>query len=221
MAADRQPDRTAFAPPMTQCWLQAGLLAELPFSRRTGVKRRSPAHVRSRLRVYRARRETLHHVYRKWQGHSWTLTVSGHDRLPPGDEALRPLVRRVYDWLFSKHFLESPLTAIYAGQEDRVRHCASMDGNAIWYSVRLGLEDERTRPAVDRLIDWQWPDGGWNCDKRVAANRVVLPGDAYPGAWSVGVRAVSRLPTRHGRRTQSSRARAVATAVVAPARWHA
>lgn len=52
-------------------------------------------------------------------------------------------------------FLESSLSAIYPGQEDRVRHCASMDGNAIWYSVQLGLEDERTRAVVDRLINWQ------------------------------------------------------------------
>jgi len=82
---------------------------------------------------------------------------------PPGDRTLRPLVDRVYDWLFSRHFLEPPLTTIHPGQHDRVRHCASMDGNAIWYSVRLGLEDGRTaagtatsalgsprrRPAVD------------------------------------------------------------------------
>lgn len=66
---------------------------------------------------------------------------------PAGDERLRPLVRRVHDWLFSKHFLEPPMTAIYPGQQDRVRHCASMDGNAIWYSVRLGLEESKWLPG--------------------------------------------------------------------------
>ena len=75
--------------------------------------------------------KSLHHVYRKWQGPHWTLTCLALIDYPPGDEALRPLVRRVYDWLFSKHFLQPPLTAIYPGQEHRVRHCASMDGNAV------------------------------------------------------------------------------------------
>ena len=115
---------------------------------------------RALLRIFEQDEKTLHHVYRKWQGPHWTLTCLALIDYPPGDAALRPLVHRVYDWLFSRHFLEPPLTAIYPGQEDRVRHCASMDGNAIWYSVRLGLEDERTRCLVDRLIDWQWPDGG-------------------------------------------------------------
>mgnify|MGYP001791617041 FL=1 len=31
------------------------------------------------------------------------------------------------------------MTAIYPGQKDRVRHCASMAGHAIWYSVRLAV----------------------------------------------------------------------------------
>ena len=123
------------------------------------------------MRVFEQDEKTLHHVYRKWQGPHWTLTCLAMVDYPPGDETLRPLTNRVYDWLFSKHFLEPPLTAIYPGEEERVRHCASMDGNAIWYSVRLGLEDERTRGVVDRLIGWQWPDGGWNCDKRPASPR--------------------------------------------------
>lgn len=118
------------------------------------------------MRVFEQDEKIRHHVYRKWQRPHWTLTCLALIDYPPGDTALRPLVHRVHDWLFSRPFLEPPLTAIYPGQEDLVHHCASMDDNAIWYSVRLALEDERTRTVVDRLIDWQWPDGGWNCDKR-------------------------------------------------------
>jgi hypothetical protein len=121
---------------------------------------------RALLRVFEQDAKTLHHTYRKWQGPHWTLTCLAMIDYPAGDERLRPLVQRIHDWLLSRHFLEPPRTTIFPGQEDRVRHCASMDGNAIWYSVRLGLEDDRTRDAVDRLIGWQWPDGGWNCDKR-------------------------------------------------------
>jgi hypothetical protein len=27
-------------------------------------------------------------------------------------------------------------------------------------------EDPRVRSLAESLIEWQWPDGGWNCDKR-------------------------------------------------------
>lgn len=147
----------------------------------------SPA-ARALLLVFEQDDKTLHHVYRKWQGPHWTLVCLALIDYPRGDEALRPLVRRVHDWLFSRHFMEPPLTVVYPGQEDRVRHCASMDGNAIWYSVRLGLEDERTRSVVDRLIDWQWADGGWNCDKRPQASMSSFQESLIParGLWAYG-----------------------------------
>jgi hypothetical protein len=148
---------------------------------------RSPV-ARALLCIFEQDEKTLHHVYRKWQGPHRTLTCLALIDYPPGDEALRPLVRRVHDWLFSKHFLQPPPTAIYPGQEDRGRHCASMDGNAIWYAVRLGLEDERTRAAVDRLIGWQWPDGGWNCDKLRTATNSSFQESLIParGLWAYG-----------------------------------
>jgi len=146
--------------------LLAGMPAESAEARVLRARIAEAPAARALLRVFEQDEKTLHHVYRKWQGPHWSLTCLAMIDYPPGDEALPLLARRVHDWLFSRHFLESPLTAVYPGQEDRVRHCASMDGNAIWYSVRLGLEEERTRAVVDRLIGWQWPDGGWNCDKQ-------------------------------------------------------
>ena len=44
--------------------------------------------------------------------------------------------------------------------------CASMEGNAIFALLKLGLADERIDRLAQRLLDWQWPDGGWNCDKK-------------------------------------------------------
>ena len=148
----------------------------------------SSAIARALLRVFEQDAKTLHHTYRKWQGPHWTLTCLAMIDYPAGDERLRPLVRQVHDWLFSKHFLLPPMTASFSGQEDRVRHCASMDGNAIWYSVRLGLEQDRTRDAVDRLIGWQWPDGGWNCDKRREATHSSFQESLIParGLWAYG-----------------------------------
>ncbi|HYO18754.1 MAG TPA: hypothetical protein VES02_08840, partial [Dermatophilaceae bacterium] len=151
--------------------------------------------VRALLRVFEQDAKTLHHTYRKWQGPHWTLTSLAMLDYPAGDEGLRPLVRRVHNWLFSSHFLKPPMTVTFPGHEDRVRHCASMDGNVVWYSVRLGLEDDRTREVVDRLIGWQWPDGGWNCDKRPEAIHSSFQESLIParGLWAYG-RAHSYAP---------------------------
>jgi hypothetical protein len=51
----------------------------------------------------------------------------------------------------------------------RTRRCGSQEGKAAWSSLRLGFADDRTTELVERLITWQWPDGGWNCDKRPEA----------------------------------------------------
>lgn len=45
-----------------------------------------------------------------------------------------------------------------------LRH-ASIEGNAIAVCVRLGrVRDSEVEALVERLLDSQWPDGGWNCD---------------------------------------------------------
>jgi hypothetical protein len=52
------------------------------------------------------------------------------------------------------------------------RSDASIEGNAIGASTRLGLaEDPRVRMLVDGLLAWQWPDGGWNCDRSASGRR--------------------------------------------------
>jgi hypothetical protein len=83
---------------------------------------------------------------------------------PKNDSSLIPLREQVYAWLFSRHHEES-IKAIGG----RVRRCASQEGNALYYLLALGLADERTKGLAERLIRWQWPDGGWNCDKNQEA----------------------------------------------------
>jgi len=107
--------------------------------------------------------------YRKWQGPHWTLYSLALIDYPPGDPQLLPLREQVYDWLLDAAHLEFRQSLLLPGQEDRFRRCASQEGNAIWYSIRLGIDDERTRELAQRLQRWQWPDGGWNCDKRPQA----------------------------------------------------
>lgn len=107
-----------------------------------------------------------HGAYSKWVGAHWVLNMLADLDYPPGDSSLKPLAEQVYDWLLSAEHVGRIKRVTIAG---RVRMCASMEGNAIYYLLKLGLADERIDVLVQRLLDWQWPDGGWNCDKHKEA----------------------------------------------------
>ena len=50
------------------------------------------------------------------------------------------------------------------------RRHASKEGNALAVASRLGKHrDKRVKHLVEVLLRAQWPDGGWNCDRRPAA----------------------------------------------------
>lgn len=135
------------------------------------------------------------HPYKKWQGPHWTLYCLAQIDHPPGDPRLERLRDTVYDWLLEKKHLLSPRSLSIPGQEDRFRRCATQEGNAIWYSIVLGIDDERTRELVRRLIQWQWPDGGWNCDKRPQARTSSVIESLAP------VRALHLAGRRYGDRS--------------------
>lgn len=117
------------------------------------------ARVQKLLSGWQWRRQMPPGAYRKWTGAHWVLADLADIGYPPGDEALIPLREDVYGWLFSdKH--QKSIKAI----NGRVRRCASQEGNALYYSLALGLEDDWTDRLAANLIKWQWPDGGWNCD---------------------------------------------------------
>ena len=116
-----------------------------------------------------------YHPYSKWYGAHWVLASLADMRYPFGDKTLIPLREQVYEWLFSKQHLEYVKRhETYAGPvmsvRGLVRAHASMEGNTIYYLTELGLADERTDALADRLVEWQWPDGGWNCDKEPEAH---------------------------------------------------
>ncbi|HEX4919997.1 MAG TPA: hypothetical protein VFV92_04580, partial [Candidatus Bathyarchaeia archaeon] len=74
------------------------------------------------------------------------------------------------------HLETSPFTKSRAGRElgnERPRIHASMEGNAIFSLLRLELNDKLTEQLVERLLKTQWPDGGWNCDRRPQANPTI------------------------------------------------
>ena len=105
-----------------------------------------------------------YHPYSKWRGAHWVLVCLADLDYPPGDQSLMPLLEQVYAWLLSKDHFKKIKTI-----EGRVRRCASQEGNALNAALALGLADERSHVLAERLIQWQWPDGGWNCDKKPEA----------------------------------------------------
>lgn len=120
------------------------------------------------------------HPYRKWQGAHWALAQLAERGHPGGDPRLQQVQEVVFAWILSPTFLRPNWTVYLKGQPDRVRRCASMEGNVLWASLELGLMDERLQILADRLGELQWPDGGWNCDVRPEARHssfveTVLP----------------------------------------------
>jgi len=126
-------------------------------ARQAAESTRSSALVGSLL----AGRDTSGRAYRKWTGSHWLLSILADLGCPPGEAALRPLMDETFDcWLGQAHKKHIRLIA------GRTRRCASQEAYAIWTSLKLGFADDRTEELVSRLLRWQWPDGGWNCDKR-------------------------------------------------------
>jgi len=116
-----------------------------------------------------------YHPYDKWFGAHWVLSILADLGYPEGDESLRPLMEQCYEWLLSKD--HQKYIRVING---RVRRCASQEGNCVYYSLALGLSDDRTEELVARLLKWQWEDGGWNCDKHPEAsvssfNETLIP----------------------------------------------
>jgi hypothetical protein len=109
------------------------------------------------------------HPYHKWRGVHWRLLMLSELDADPAEPAMRRVVddgfERVADWVSGPSRLRASRRI-----DGRVRQCASMDGNAALAAIRLGLAaDPRVAVIVRRLAEWQWPDGGWNCDKHPEA----------------------------------------------------
>lgn len=105
------------------------------------------------------------HPYSKWGGAHWRLTslmdLDAPSDLPGIPEAIEPVLA----WLTGKaHRRNVPIIRGLA------RRCASIEGNALAVAVHFGLAtDPRSKVMAEGLVAWQWPDGGWNCDRREEA----------------------------------------------------
>jgi hypothetical protein len=118
-------------------------------------------------------------VYAKWQGAHWILANLADLGYPSDDASLYPVRDQILDcWLrpqFYEEFVAEKKSDAYKHSGvpvmlGRHRRCASQQGYALYYLLRLGLEHERIHALVERLLHWRWPDGGWNCDKEPSAS---------------------------------------------------
>jgi hypothetical protein len=105
------------------------------------------------------------HAYQKWNGAFWTFLVLADMGYPAEDESLFPLKEQIYEWILSpKHIKSIPLI------DGRWRRCCCQEGGVVFAMLKLGLSDSRVEQLVESLLKWQWPDGGWNCDKHPQAS---------------------------------------------------
>ena len=105
------------------------------------------------------------HPYSKWRGAHWRLAslieIAPDEAMPAALQAAED----VLGWLVSpKRPRRFPTV------DGRVRRCASQEGLALYNCCRIGMADDpRLRTIAESLVTTQWPDGGWNCDRRPEA----------------------------------------------------
>jgi hypothetical protein len=109
------------------------------------------------------------HPYSKWIGAHWRLTSLMDLGLPSDLPGAREAMEPVFRWLTGPG--PQPRARKVQVINGLARCCASQDGNALAVAVHFGLADDpRTHVLAAALLDRQWPDGGWNCDRREEAH---------------------------------------------------
>ena len=116
------------------------------------------------------------HPYAKWTGTHWRLVEIADTGVSVPKDRLHDAVATELGWLLPGLADEQVLRI-----QGRARRHGSIEGNALYALCRLGyVDDRRTRPLVEALLSWQWPDGGWNCDRRPEASRSSFHESAIP-----------------------------------------
>ncbi len=120
------------------------------------------------------------HPYRKWTGAHWRLVSLVELGIPAGEPRAVRAADTVLDWLTGSEHRSSIVTV-----DGLVRCHASQEGNALAVCSRLGLgRDPRVELLAESLVQWQWPDGGWNCDVRAHGRRSSFH-ESLPAAWGL------------------------------------
>ncbi|MGH9226121.1 MAG: hypothetical protein ACRD2W_20580 [Acidimicrobiales bacterium] len=120
------------------------------------------------------------HPYSKWTGAHWRLISLVELGVPPDEPQLTRMVEHVLGWLADR---ERIARAPVIGGKTR-RH-ASQEGNGLTACCRLGLSaDRRVAVLAATLLESQWPDGGWNCDRHVETQHSSFH-ETLPALWGL------------------------------------
>ncbi len=104
-------------------------------------------------------------AYDKWVGDHWVLSLLADLGYPKGDKELVPMMEHELEWLLGENHVKNAIRVI----NGLTRRCCSQEANAVYSLITLGIADERVETLVKKMLSWQWPDGGWNCDKEPGA----------------------------------------------------
>jgi len=120
------------------------------------------------------------HPYKKWGGAHWRLVSLVELGIPAREPHAVAAAETVLDWLTGDGHRRG-IKVI----DGLTRRCASQEGNALAVCSRLGLaSDPRVELLARSLVEWQWPDGGWNCDKRATGYRSSF-NESLPPMWGL------------------------------------
>jgi hypothetical protein len=121
------------------------------------------------------------HPYRKWTGAHWRLVSLVELEVPPGEPRALAALEQVLGWLT----WPGRLPRYRPAADGLVRSDASMEGNALAVACRLGIAaDPRVGALAEALVRWQWPDGGWNCDRAASGRRSSFHESLIP-SWGL------------------------------------
>lgn len=118
-------------------------------------------------------------AYKKWTGAHWRIVSLVELEVPPGEP--RAVEAAEYDLAEVMRSLKYGVRVV----DGLVRRCGSIEGNTLAACSRLGMAgDPRVQRLAGGLLEWQWPDGGWNCDRRASGRRSSFH-ETHAAAWGL------------------------------------
>lgn len=118
-------------------------------------------------------------AYKKWTGAHWRIVSLAELEVPAHEP--RAVAAAEYDLAEVMRSLRYGVTVV----DGLVRRCGSIEGNTLGACSRLGMAgDPRVQRLAEGLIEWQWPDGGWNCDRNASGRRSSFH-ETHAAAWGL------------------------------------
>lgn len=116
-----------------------------------------------------------------WRSTQWRMVSLVELAIPPGERRAVAAANHLLDAILDRrhHRTRPPII------DGLPRVCVNAEGAALVVGSRLGMAaDPRLQMVVDALLDWQWPDGGWNCHRNASGRRSNFH-ESVTAAWGL------------------------------------